>query len=181
MTLPAYFLSPEWALIATQLLVAMTLLVLFLAAAIWRRNRRARRAIQRLLADRNAIRQAGEHVLDRLPEHQRPDDASRVDWVDRSLELLEPLASAWLEADRHGPEDVMRRLLVIRQEDLHQRLTEPSSPRSNGQPADRLPRNERERTGPTHPPAASDPNETRDTADAPDPKAPRSMDPDNPA
>jgi len=123
MTLPAYFLSPEWAIIATQLLAAMTLLALFLAGAIWRRNRRARRAIERLLADRNAIRRAGEHVLDRLPEGEGPDEAGRVDWVDRSLELLDPLAAAWLDADRHGPEDVMRRLLVIRQEDLHQQTT----------------------------------------------------------
>jgi len=123
MTVPAYFLSPEWAIIATQLLAAMTLLALFLAGTIWRRNRRARRAIERLLADRNAIRRAGEHVLDRLPEGQGPDESGRVAWVDRSLELLEPLTAAWLDEDRNGPANVMRRLLAIRQEDLYQQTS----------------------------------------------------------
>ncbi|MGM0517815.1 MAG: hypothetical protein ACQER6_09465 [Pseudomonadota bacterium] len=179
MTLPAYFLSPEWAIIASQLLVAMTLLVLFLAAAIWRRNRRARRAIQRLLADRNAIRQAGEHVLDRLPEDQGPDESGRVAWVDRSLELLEPLAAACLDAKRHGPEEVMRRLLVIRQEDLHQRLAEPAlSTREANDRADHLRRSERERSGSMHEPVTSRPDERH--KNAPDTHASDLVDRDRP-
>jgi hypothetical protein len=112
-----------------------------------------------------------------------PDDASRAAWVDRSLQLLEPLAAAWLDAERQGPEEVMRRLLIIRQEDLHQCLAEVAlSTRKIDEGSDRLRRNERERSKSIHEPAANAPDERRSPVkgNEPDTNTPDLVDRDRP-
>ncbi len=126
MAMPSYFVSPEWAIVATQLLAGLAVIALFLGWAFWRQQRRLAGSARRLIADRPAIRQAGERVLERGFARHRPGHAltreARSSYADRSLELLEPLVAAWLEPGRHDLADVMRRLLEIRQEDLEQLL-----------------------------------------------------------
>ncbi|MFP4640257.1 MAG: hypothetical protein ACLFMY_07430 [Guyparkeria sp.] len=126
MTIPSYFLSPEWAIIATQLLAGLVALVLVLAWALHRRHRHQVAAARRIIEDRGAIRRAGEAVLERqLARHHPglplPADL-RAAYGDRSLKLLEPLVAAWLEPTQHDLSEVMRRLLEIRQEDLDEWL-----------------------------------------------------------
>ncbi|MFO7581867.1 hypothetical protein [Guyparkeria sp.] len=128
MDIPSYFLSPEWAIVATQLLAGFVVLTIVLGWALWRRHRQLAMSARQLIRDRSAIRQAGERVLDRQLERHRPGCAlsreARAAYADRSLVMLEPLVGAWLEPKRHDLSDVMRRLLEIRQEDLHQLLVE---------------------------------------------------------
>ena len=126
MTIPSYFLSPEWAIVASQLLAGLVALVLVLGWALRRHHRHQVAAARRIIEDRDAIRRAGEGVLERQLAHHRsglslPADL-RAAYGERSLKLLEPLVAAWLEPTRHDLSEVMRRLLEIRQEDLNELL-----------------------------------------------------------
>lgn len=122
-----YFLSPDWAIIATELLAGFIVISLVLAILVWRGQRRHTGAAERLLDDRKPIMRASEEMLDRQVQRVWPeltvDDEQRESYAERSLDAVEAMVEPWLEPKRYELAAVARRFLQVRQADLDQLLT----------------------------------------------------------
>ncbi|MCL7743953.1 hypothetical protein LV476_03165 [Guyparkeria hydrothermalis] len=122
-----YFLSSDWAIIATELLAGLLVITLILAFLVWRGQRRHTDAAERLLDDRNPILRASEEMVGRQAERVWPgmtlDDEQRQIYAERSLDAVEAMVEPWLEPKRHDLSSVARQFQRVRQEDLEQLLT----------------------------------------------------------
>ena len=122
-----YFLSPDWAIIATELLAGFIVISLILAVLLWRGQRRHTGAAERLLDDRDPIMRASEEMVDRQIQRVWPelelDDEQRESYAERSLDAIEAMVEPWLEPRRYELAAVARRFLQVRQADLEQLLT----------------------------------------------------------
>ncbi len=122
-----YFLSSDWAIIATELLAGFIVISLVLAILVWRGQRRHTGAAERLLDDRDPIMRASEEMLDRQIQRVWPeltvDDEQRESYAERSLDAVEAMVEPWLEPKRYELAAVARRFLQVRQADLDQLLT----------------------------------------------------------
>ncbi|WP_410473751.1 hypothetical protein [Guyparkeria sp. TX1] len=122
-----YFLSSDWAIIATELLAGFIVISLILAILVWRGQRRHTGAAERLLDDRAPIMRASEEMLDRQIQRTWPeltiDDEQRESYAERSLDAVEAMVEPWLEPKRYELAAVARRFLQVRQADLDQLLT----------------------------------------------------------
>lgn len=122
-----YFLSSDWAIIATELLAGFIVISLILAILVWRGQRRHTGAAERLLDDRDPIMRASEEMLDRQIQRTWPelafDEEQRESYAERSLDAVEAMVEPWLEPKRYELAAVARRFLQVRQADLDQLLT----------------------------------------------------------
>ncbi|TKA91244.1 hypothetical protein FAZ79_01525 [Guyparkeria sp. SB14A] len=122
-----YFLSSDWAIIATELLAGFIVISLILAILVWRGQRRHTGAAERLLDDRDPIMRASEEMVDRQIQRVWPelklDDEQRETYAERSLDAIEGMVEPWLEPKRYELAAVARRFLQVRQADLEQLLT----------------------------------------------------------
>ncbi len=122
-----YFLSSDWAIIATELLAGFIVISLLLAIMLWRGQRRHTDAAERLLDDRDPITRASEEMLDRQVQRVWPEltvnDEQRETYAERSLDAVEAMVEPWLEPKRYELAAVARRFLQVRQADLDQLLT----------------------------------------------------------
>ncbi len=122
-----YFLSSDWAIIATELLAGFIVISLILAILVWRGQRGHTTAAQRLLDDRDPIMRASEEMLDRQIKRTWPeltiDEEQRESYAERSLDAVEAMVEPWLEPKRYELAAVARRFLQVRQADLDQLLT----------------------------------------------------------
>ncbi|MFN2381147.1 MAG: hypothetical protein ABR561_01160 [Guyparkeria sp.] len=122
-----YFLSSDWAIIATELLAGFIVISLVLAVLVWRGQRRHTGAAERLLDDRDPIVRASEEMFDRQVQRVWPelelDDEQRETYAERSLDAVEAMVEPWLEPKRYELAAVARRFLQVRQADLEQLLT----------------------------------------------------------
>ncbi len=121
-----YFLSSDWAIIATELLAGFVVLTVILAILVWRGQRRHTDAAERLLDDRDPIARASEEMVERQVKRIWPeielDEAQRSEYAERSLDAIEALVEPWLEPKRYELSGVARSLLQVRQADLEQVL-----------------------------------------------------------
>lgn len=122
-----YFLSSDWAIIATELLAGFIVISLVLAILVWRGQRRHTGAAERLLDDRDPIMRASEEMFERQVQRTWPelsiDDEQRETYAERSLDAVEAMVEPWLEPKRYELAAVARRFLQVRQSDLDQLLT----------------------------------------------------------
>ncbi|MFP4252574.1 MAG: hypothetical protein ACLFRM_08030 [Guyparkeria sp.] len=122
-----YFLSSDWAIIATELLAGFIVITLILAVLVWRAQRRHTGAAERLLDDRDPIVRASEEMVDRQIQRVWPelelDDEQRETYAERSLDAVEAMVEPWLDPKRYELATVARRFLQVRQADLEQLLT----------------------------------------------------------
>ncbi|WP_322520501.1 hypothetical protein SR882_06785 [Guyparkeria halophila] len=122
-----YFLSSDWAIIATELLAGFIVISLVLAILVWRGQRRHTGAAERLLDDRDPIMRASEEMLERQIHRTWPEltvgDEQRESYAERSLDAIEAMVEPWLEPKRYELAAVARRFLQVRQADLDQLLT----------------------------------------------------------
>ena len=122
-----YFLSSDWAIIATELLAGFMVISLVLAIMVWRGQRRHTGAAERLLDDRDPIVRASEEMLDRQIQRTWPEltinDEQRESYAERSLDAVEAMVEPWLEPKRYELAAVARRFLQVRQADLEQLVT----------------------------------------------------------
>lgn len=122
-----YFLSSDWAIIATELLAGFIVISLLLSIMLWRGQRRHTDAAERLLDDRDPILRASEEMLDRQVQRVWPEltvnDEQRESYAERSLDAVEAMVEPWLEPKRYELAAVARRFLQVRQADLDQLLT----------------------------------------------------------
>ncbi len=121
-----YFLSSDWAIIASELLAGFIVLTVVLAVLVWRGQRRHTDAAERLLEDRDPIARASEEMVERQIQRIWPeiqlDEAQRGEYSERSLDAVEALVEPWLEPKRYELSGVARSLLQVRQADLEQVL-----------------------------------------------------------
>ena len=122
-----YFMSSDWAIIATELLAGFFVLSLILAVLVWRGQRHYSRAAEQLLDDRDPIVRANEEMVQRQIQRIWPelslDEEQRQIYADRSLDAVEAMVEPWLEPKRHDLTGVARQFQRVRQEDLEQLLT----------------------------------------------------------
>lgn len=123
-----YFLSSDWAITATTLLVGFFVISVILAVLVWRGQWRHNAAAERLLDERHAILRASEDLVGRQmqrhwPELARLDREQQQLYAERSLVTVEAMVGPWLDPERHDLSDVARQLLQTRQEDLEQLLS----------------------------------------------------------
>lgn len=121
-----YFLSSDWAIIASELLAGFIVLTVVLAVLLWRGQRRHTDAAARLLDDRDPIARASEEMVERQIQRIWPeiqlDEVQRSEYAERSLDAIEALIEPWLEPKRYELSGVARSLLQVRQADLEQVL-----------------------------------------------------------
>ncbi|MDG4868220.1 hypothetical protein P8631_09440 [Guyparkeria sp. 1SP6A2] len=121
-----YFLSSDWAIIASELLAGFIVLTVVLAVLVWRGQRRHTDAAERLLEDRDPIARASEEMVERQIQRIWPeiqlDEVQRSEYAERSLDAVEALVEPWLEPKRYELSSVARSLLQVRQADLEQVL-----------------------------------------------------------
>ncbi|KTG17815.1 MULTISPECIES: hypothetical protein [unclassified Guyparkeria] len=122
-----YFMSSDWAIIATELLAGFFVLSVILAVLVWRGQRRHSDAAERLLDDRDPILKATEEMVGRQIERIWPgmklDEEQQQIYADRSLDAVEAMVEPWLEPKRHDLSGVARQFQRVRQEDLEQLLS----------------------------------------------------------
>lgn len=122
-----YFLSSDWAIIATELLAGFFVITTILAVLLWRGQRSHTGAAERLLDDRDPILKATEEMVERQIQRIWPeirlDDEQREIYAERSLDAVEAMVEPWLEPKRHDLSSVARQFQRVRQEDLEQLLT----------------------------------------------------------
>ncbi|MFA7521416.1 MAG: hypothetical protein WCY71_00640 [Halothiobacillaceae bacterium] len=123
-----YFLSPDWAITATTLLVGFFVISVILAVLVWRGQWRHSAAAERLLDERHAILRASEDLVGHQMQRHWPElaqldhDQQRL-YAERSLVVVEAMVGPWLDPKRHDLSDVARQFLQVRQEDLEQLLS----------------------------------------------------------
>lgn len=123
-----YFLSPDWAITATTLLVGFFVISVILAVLVWRDQWRHNAAAERLLDERHAILRASEDLVGHQMQRHWPElaqldhDQQRL-YAERSLVVVEAMVGPWLDPKRHDLSDVARQFLQVRQEDLEQLLS----------------------------------------------------------
>ena len=122
-----FFLSSDWAIIATELLAGFFVITIVLAVLVWRGQRRHTGAAESLLDDRDPILRATEEMVERQIKRVWPeltlDEEQRQTYADRSLDAVEAMVAPWLEPKRSDLSSVARQFQRVRQEDLEQLLT----------------------------------------------------------
>ena len=122
-----FFLSSDWAIIATELLAGFFVITIVLAVLVWRGQRRHTGAAESLLDDRDPILRATEEMVERQIKRVWPeltlDEEQRQTYADRSLDAVEAMVEPWLEPKRSDLSSVARQFQRVRQEDLEQLLT----------------------------------------------------------
>lgn len=120
----SWFLSADWAVLATELAGLFLLFALVVGILAWRGRRRRIKAARALIDERDNLAESAtdtfsQHMAALLPEASIGDELLD-DYQMRSEELINELVAPWLEPSPKGLQSAVRAVMGIRHTDLHQ-------------------------------------------------------------
>lgn len=120
----SWFLSADWAVLATELAGLFLLFALVVGILAWRGRKRRIKAARALIDERDNLAESAtdtfsQHMAALLPEASIGDELLD-DYQMRSEELINELVEPWLVPSPKGLQSAVRAVMGIRHTDLHQ-------------------------------------------------------------